>query len=74
MQAHYRPIKMNYQLLGNGAPHLHWLLAPRFEEDVAPGRPLPAADYKPFPDAELRADVAALRHLMTNADASASSA
>ncbi len=23
MQLHFRPLKMNYQLLGNGGPHLH---------------------------------------------------
>ena len=39
MQVAYRPLKMNYQLLGNGVPHLHWLVAPRFWEDVAPGGP-----------------------------------
>lgn len=37
MQTVYRPLKMNYQLLGNRIAHLHWLLAPRFVDDVAPG-------------------------------------
>lgn len=27
------PLKMNYELLGNQVPHLHWHLFPRFESD-----------------------------------------
>jgi diadenosine tetraphosphate (Ap4A) HIT family hydrolase len=36
----FNPIKMNYQLLGNLIPHLHWHLIPRYYGDPAPGRPL----------------------------------
>jgi diadenosine tetraphosphate (Ap4A) HIT family hydrolase len=28
-----RPIKINYELLGNLVPHMHWHLIPRFLED-----------------------------------------
>ena len=36
----FDPIKMNYQLLGNAIPHLHWHIIPRYYGDPAPGRPL----------------------------------
>ena len=29
----FRPRKMNYELLGNQVPHLHWHLFPRYERD-----------------------------------------
>ena len=66
MQVVYRPLKMNYQLLGNRIAHLHWLLAPRFVDDVAPGDPLPGSGYQPFPEAEVRREVAMLRDLLAN--------
>jgi diadenosine tetraphosphate (Ap4A) HIT family hydrolase len=66
MQTYYRPLKMNYQLLGNGVPHLHWLLAPRFIEDVAPGKPLPPFGYAAFPKDEVYRDVLELRALLSN--------
>ena len=37
----YRPLKMNYETLGNTVPHLHTHLLPRFREDPSPGRPFP---------------------------------
>ena len=64
MQEVYRPLKMNYQLLGNRVAHLHWILAPRFIDDIAPGDPLPGAGYHPFPEDEVRRDVAALREAL----------
>lgn len=41
VEAAFRPVKMNYQLLGNALPHLHAHLIPRYLDDPAPGRPLP---------------------------------
>jgi len=64
MQVVYSPLKMNYQLLGNRIPHLHWLLAPRFVDDVAPGDPLPGAEYHDFPEDAVRREVALLRELL----------
>ncbi len=64
MQIYYQPFKMNYQLLGNGEPHLHWLLAPRFLNDVAPGKPLPTEGYITFPENEIRRDARALQALL----------
>jgi diadenosine tetraphosphate (Ap4A) HIT family hydrolase len=31
---------LNYELLGNGAPHLHWHLFPRYDTDPSPGWPV----------------------------------
>ena len=31
----FGPHKMNYELLGNQVPHLHWHLFPRYKEDPA---------------------------------------
>jgi diadenosine tetraphosphate (Ap4A) HIT family hydrolase len=36
----FKPRKLNYELLGNGAPHLHWHLFPRHADDPRPGGPV----------------------------------
>jgi diadenosine tetraphosphate (Ap4A) HIT family hydrolase len=36
----FKPDKMNYELLGNGMPHLHWHLVPRYTTDSFWGRPI----------------------------------
>ncbi len=36
----FNPDKMNYELLGNGMPHLHWHLIPRYKTDPLWGRPI----------------------------------
>ena len=63
LQRHYRPVKMNYQTLGNAVPHLHTHLLPRFRQDPAPGRPLPfpEGERPHLPEDVLRADALALR-------------
>jgi diadenosine tetraphosphate (Ap4A) HIT family hydrolase len=40
LDAVYRPTKMNYELLGNMVPHLHWHLVPRFAGDPLWPRPI----------------------------------
>ena len=32
----FRPHKLNYELLGNGDPHLHWHIFPRYVDDPMP--------------------------------------
>jgi diadenosine tetraphosphate (Ap4A) HIT family hydrolase len=36
----FQPRKMNYECLGNGVPHLHWHLIPRYETDPHPRGPV----------------------------------
>lgn len=36
----YQPAKMNYELLGNMVPHMHWHLVPRFVDDPLWPRPI----------------------------------
>lgn len=36
----FQPDKLNYELLGNGEPHLHWHLIPRRHTDPIPDAPI----------------------------------
>jgi diadenosine tetraphosphate (Ap4A) HIT family hydrolase len=36
----FRPRKLNYELLGNQVPHLHWHLFPRYESDPEKLKPV----------------------------------
>lgn len=60
----YDPLKLNYLTLGNGVPHLHTHVVPRFAHDPAPGGPLRwdqiAGSPAPAEDS-LRSQVEALR-------------
>jgi len=50
----YRPAKMNYELLGNMVPHMHWHLVPRFATDSLWPRPIwsePHEERRLSPDA-----------------------
>jgi diadenosine tetraphosphate (Ap4A) HIT family hydrolase len=40
LAAVYRPTKMNYELLGNMVPHMHWHLVPRQATDPLWPRPI----------------------------------
>src|SRR5947209_5759036 len=40
IEASFPPRKMNYELLGNQVPHLHWHLFPRPFDDADPLRPV----------------------------------
>src|SRR3954469_8058276 len=68
ISAYFKPIKMNYETLGNTVPHLHTHLIPRYREDPAPGRPFPLlpqnGNEMPINDRVLRADSFAIRALL----------
>ncbi|HET6673903.1 MAG TPA: HIT family protein [Nitrospiraceae bacterium] len=36
----FRAVKINYELLGNRLPHIHWHLIPRLAQDPAPLEPV----------------------------------
>ncbi|GKS57328.1 HIT family protein [Nitrospira sp.] len=36
----YRARKINYELLGNQLPHIHWHVVPRGQDDPAPAEPV----------------------------------
>jgi diadenosine tetraphosphate (Ap4A) HIT family hydrolase len=60
----YRPLKLNYETLGNSLPHLHTHLIPRFTEDPRPGQPFPLSSQAPaakIPEDRLLAEAADLR-------------
>lgn len=40
----FKPKKLNYELLGNTEPHLHWHLFPRYNNDPMPKRPIWCVD------------------------------
>ncbi len=59
----FRPRKLNYELLGNAVPHLHWHLFPRYAEDPSPMRPVWEHTHPPrvaTPE-EAAATIAAIR-------------
>jgi diadenosine tetraphosphate (Ap4A) HIT family hydrolase len=67
VQRQFNPIKLNYLTLGNGVPHLHTHVLPRYLDDPAPGGPIPwEAIFRPepVPEAELRQQATDLRHLL----------
>lgn len=36
----FHPVKVNYELLGNQLPHIHWHLIPRLADDPSPRDPV----------------------------------
>ena len=43
----FRPVKMNYELLGNQVPHIHWHLVPRLATDPDLRQPIWRVDHEP---------------------------
>ena len=68
---HFKPLKMNYETLGNGTPHLHTHLVPRYWDDPAPGQPFPLSTEQPEASIEptqLDDDVTGLRAITRYGD------
>ena len=66
IQTVMRPVKINYDVLGNSVPHLHTHLVPRYADDPRPGWPFPFPhpDPPPMPEERLMRDVQALREAL----------
>lgn len=47
LAAAFRPVKVNYAVLGNVLPHIHWHVIPRLAGDPAPREPVWAVDHDP---------------------------
>ena len=43
----FQPAKINYELLGNMVPHMHWHLVPRFVDDPLWPRPIWSEPHEP---------------------------
>ena len=44
----YEARKINYELLGNQLPHIHWHVIPRLADDPAPLEPVWRVQHKPL--------------------------
>lgn len=66
LESYLRPVKTNYNVLGNSLPHLHTHVIPRFADDPRPGWPLPFPEVDPpaIDEESLRSDADALRALL----------
>ena len=62
----FRPVKMNYELLGNQVPHVHWHLVPRLATDPEPHAPIWRVEHAPAPlgSAAARDRIAAIRRAL----------
>ena len=65
----FRPVKMNYELLGNQVPHIHWHLVPRLSTDPEPHAPIwrVAHEPAPLPPAAVRERIDLIRRALAPA-------
>lgn len=47
LDAVFGPEKMNYELLGNRVPHIHWHVVPRLTDDPTPRSPVWSLPHEP---------------------------
>ncbi|GFE62176.1 HIT family protein [Geobacter sp. AOG2] len=63
----FQPDKINYELLGNMVPHMHWHLVPRFTSEKAWPRPIwtEPHDERVLTPEEYRHSIARIREALT---------
>jgi diadenosine tetraphosphate (Ap4A) HIT family hydrolase len=70
IETYYRPAKLNLLLLGNGMPHLHTHIVPRYLDDPNPGRPprfmMEEREWQPIDEDEYQSQLHALRELLNS--------
>jgi diadenosine tetraphosphate (Ap4A) HIT family hydrolase len=69
VEGHFRPIKLNLEMLGNSLPHLHTHVIPRYLGDGSPGHPAlfmrgEAAPDKKIPEDVIEREARSLRELL----------
>lgn len=64
LYAAFTPTKINYELLGNMVPHMHWHIVPRFTADPLWPRPIWSEPHEPAPlsPADSAARIALIRN------------
>jgi diadenosine tetraphosphate (Ap4A) HIT family hydrolase len=62
----YAPAKINYELLGNMVPHIHWHIVPRFSSEPLWPRPIWAEPHEELllPPDEYRKRIETIRRLL----------
>ncbi|MBM4125785.1 MAG: HIT family protein [Nitrospira sp.] len=65
----YGARKINYELLGNQLPHIHWHIIPRLMNDPAPLEPVWRVPHEPVfrNQAELHSDIQRIRQALESA-------
>ena len=75
IERYYKPLKLNFDTLGNTVPHLHTHVVPRYPIDENPGGParfmMEDRKHRPIPEERYRDEVAALRALLASPPARA---
>ncbi len=63
LHAIYKPRKINYEVLGNQTPHIHWHIIPRLTNDPAPREAVWTVRHEPkrLPANDLQARLARIR-------------
>ena len=64
----FEPVKINYELLGNQLPHIHWHIIPRLADDPAPRDAVWTVRHEPkrLPANDLQEQLSRIRtHLKT---------
>ncbi len=63
----YKPAKINYELLGNMVPHIHWHIVPRFSSEPLWPRPIWAEQHqeRPLSPNELQQSIETIRRALS---------